>query len=55
MKPVGQKHLMVDGKKVDKDVVLFKNWFQLQAHASTMSPVKITLTVNAASRVNLIK
>lgn len=41
MKPVGQKHILVDGKKVDKDVVLFKNWFQLQARASTMSPVVV--------------
>mmetsp|Transcript_12556 Transcript_12556/g.18968 ORF Transcript_12556/g.18968 Transcript_12556/m.18968 type:complete len:384 (-) Transcript_12556:134-1285(-) len=41
MKPVGQKHRVVDGKKVDKDVVLFKNWFDLAAPAPTMSPVVV--------------
>ncbi len=39
MKPVGQEHVEVDGIRVDKDVVLFKNYFQLEADYKDMSPV----------------
>ena len=41
MKPVGQKYVTVDGVKVDKDVVLFKKWFDIAATPSQMSPVVI--------------
>lgn len=41
IKPVGQKHVTVDGVKVDKDVVLFKNWFQFDIPTPLMSPVVI--------------
>ena len=41
MKPVGQKHVLVDGTKVDKDVMLFKKWFDLVAPAALMSPVVV--------------
>jgi phosphate acetyltransferase len=43
MKPVGQRHVVVDGGlKVDKDVVLFKDHFKLDKCAySDMSPVVI--------------
>ena len=40
LKPVGQHHVEVDnGLQVDKDVVLFKEHFQLSSHYSDMSPV----------------
>lgn len=40
MKPVGQQHLKVNGTLlVDKDVVLFKEYFNLPANYSHMSPV----------------
>lgn len=40
MKPVGQKHLRVEGGlAVDKDVVLFKEHFALQSSYQDMSPV----------------
>lgn len=42
IKPVGQKHVLVDGVKVDKDVVLFKKWFKLKAKESDMSPVVVS-------------
>ena len=43
MKPVGQKHVVVDGNiKVDKDVVLFKHQFHLtKCGYKDMSPVVI--------------
>lgn len=42
IKPVGQQHVKIDEKtKVDKDVVLFKEHFNLQASWSDMSPVII--------------
>jgi len=42
IKPVGQLHVKVDGKfNVDKDVVLFKEHFQLPADWQDMSPVII--------------
>lgn len=39
IKPVGQEHVTFDGVKVDKDVVLFKEHFQLPSSVKTMSPV----------------
>lgn len=42
IKPVGQKHVVVDGVKVDKDVVLFKKWFNLSAREPAMSPVVVS-------------
>ena len=40
MKPVGQMHQkMEDGSLVDKDVILFKEFFQLPASYHDMSPV----------------
>lgn len=40
IKPVGQRHVKVDDKiNVDKDVVLFKSYFQLAESWSNMSPV----------------
>lgn len=40
IKPVGQVHILVDGKEaVDKDVVLFKKSFQLDASYTSMSPI----------------
>lgn len=43
MKPVGQRHVIVDnGLKVDKDVVLFKSHFNMsKCHYQDMSPVVI--------------
>lgn len=43
MKPVGQRHVVVDGGlKVDKDVVLFKHHFDLKKCGyKSMSPVVI--------------
>jgi len=41
IKPVGQQHVVVDGVKVDKDVVLFKKWFDLSAREPAMSPVVV--------------
>lgn len=40
IKPVGQQHVQVEGGiNVDKDVILFKEYFQLPADWSDMSPV----------------
>lgn len=41
MKPVGQQYVELDGVKVDKDVVLFKKWFNINAAPSHLSPVVI--------------
>lgn len=42
MKPIGQEHVLVKkGLLVDKDVLLFKNHFQLKSHLKDMSPVLI--------------
>lgn len=42
LKPVGQQHVKVNNDiKVDKDVVLFKNYFKLVADWQDMSPVII--------------
>lgn len=40
IKPIGQQHVQVqDNLKVDKDVVLFKEFFKLPSHYAHMSPV----------------
>lgn len=40
MKPVGQQHVKVaENLLVDKDVVLFKEQFNIQSHYGDMSPV----------------
>ncbi len=39
MKPIGQEHVEVTGIKVDKDVLLFKDRFNIEADYSSMSPV----------------
>ncbi len=40
IKPVGQQHVRIhDGLNVDKDVVLFKDYFHLKANYEDMSPV----------------
>lgn len=40
LKPVGQQHVEInDNLKVDKDVVLFKEYFKLQSEYADMSPV----------------
>lgn len=40
IKPVGQQHIKVlDDLNVDKDVILFKEYFKLQSNYSEMSPV----------------
>jgi phosphate acetyltransferase len=39
IKPVGQRHVSVNGVPVDKDVVLFKEHFQLEPSYSAMSPI----------------
>jgi dethiobiotin synthetase len=41
MKPVGQQYVELEGVKVDKDVVLFKKWFDINAAPSHLSPVVI--------------
>jgi phosphate acetyltransferase len=41
IKPVGQQHVLVDGHAVDKDVVLFKDEFNLPTDYKDMSPVII--------------
>ena len=41
MKPVGQQYRLIDGKKIDKDVVLMQNIFNLQEDLSLMSPIAI--------------
>ena len=42
IKPVGQKHVTLDGVAVDKDVALFKSHFHLDESARLMSPVVFT-------------
>lgn len=39
IKPVGQEHVTFDNIRVDKDVVLFKDHFNLPANIESMSPV----------------
>lgn len=41
IKPVGQYHMLVDDKRVDKDAILFKRKFNLQTSWDDMSPVII--------------
>ena len=41
MKPVGQQFYMIDGNKIDKDAILFKNVYGLDDDLSLMSPVAI--------------
>lgn len=41
MKPVGQKHVLLGGMAVDKDVLLFKEHFHLNTASSAMSPILI--------------
>ncbi|MCM8771988.1 MAG: AAA family ATPase [candidate division WOR-3 bacterium] len=41
IKPVGQKYLIVDGKKVDKDAVLLKKICNLEDNLEDMNPVAI--------------
>jgi phosphate acetyltransferase len=42
IKPVGQRHVDMDGQRVDKDVKLFKEYFGLEkCDAADMSPVVI--------------
>lgn len=42
IKPVGQRHVMLEGIAVDKDVALFKSHFHLDENAADMSPVVFT-------------
>jgi phosphate acetyltransferase len=42
IKPVGQRHVELEGAQVDKDVALFKCHFQLKEAAIDMSPVVFT-------------
>ncbi len=40
-KPVGQQFRIIDNKKIDKDVVLMNEIFQLEANIQDMSPVAV--------------
>jgi hypothetical protein len=42
IKPIGQEHVRVGDKKVDKDVALFLDYFQLKEEPEKMSPVLFT-------------
>lgn len=42
VKPVGQQHVVLEGKTVDKDVVLFRDCFTLHDDPDLMSPVVCT-------------
>ena len=41
VKPIGQKHVLIDGVKVDKDVKLFQRYFNLSDDAQSMSPIVV--------------
>jgi dethiobiotin synthetase len=41
IKPVGQKYLVIDGKKVDKDAVLIKKIANLDDELEDMNPVAV--------------
>ncbi|MGE4169756.1 MAG: phosphotransacetylase family protein [Candidatus Margulisiibacteriota bacterium] len=41
MKPVGQQYLVIDGKKIDKDVVLFQKIYGLTHPLADMSPIAV--------------
>ncbi|NDC82344.1 hypothetical protein EB093_01580 [bacterium] len=42
MKPVGQQYRIVDGKKIDKDAVLFSNVYGLTDEPLDMSPIAVS-------------
>jgi BioD-like phosphotransacetylase family protein len=42
MKPVGQQYRIIDGKKIDKDAVLFRNVYGLQDEPIDMSPIAVS-------------
>lgn len=42
MKPVGQQYRIVDGKKIDKDAVLFSNVYGLNDEPLDMSPIAVS-------------
>lgn len=41
MKPVGQQYKIVNGKKIDKDAVLFQQVYQLREEFTDMSPIAV--------------
>jgi len=41
IKPVGQKYLVIDGKKVDKDAVLLKRICKLENELEDMNPIAV--------------
>jgi len=41
MKPVGQQYRIVDGEKIDKDAVLFKNVYDLSDLGKDISPIAV--------------
>jgi len=41
MKPVGQQYYLVNGKKIDKDAVLFQSVYNLADSLTTMSPIAV--------------
>jgi len=41
MKPVGQQYRVIDGKKIDKDAVLFYQTFKLKDPLQAMSPIAV--------------
>ncbi len=54
MKPVGQQYQLIDGKKIDKDVVLMRNIIGLDDSLPMMSPIAIPkgFTENYITRGN---
>ncbi len=42
IKPIGQRYVEVDGRKVDEDAVLIRDVFDMPANLSDMSPVAVT-------------
>ncbi|MEK7375717.1 MAG: AAA family ATPase [Candidatus Margulisiibacteriota bacterium] len=42
IKPVGQKYLVVNGKKVDKDAVLVREVYKLNGNLANMNPIAVT-------------
>ncbi len=42
MKPVGQQYKVIDGKKIDKDAVLFSNVYGLKDEPLDMSPIAVS-------------
>lgn len=41
IKPVGQQYRVIDGKRIDKDTVLFQNVYHLQDEPQDMSPIAV--------------